>query len=165
MAVRDIRVYPDPVLREETSPIEDFGEPFGEILQDMWDSMLAHDGVGLAGPQVGISLQIAVIQIEENRYVLVNPEILEERGEQVGEEGCLSFPGIFERVCRPEWVRVRALNERGESYEIQGTGLLARALVHEIDHLRGVLLLDHLSPLKRGIIKRRLKKQEVSEKN
>lgn len=165
MAVRDIRVFPDPILREETSPIEDFGESFREILQDMWDSMLAHDGVGLAGPQVGISLKIAVIQIEENRYVLVNPEILEERGEQVGEEGCLSFPGIFERVCRPEWVRVRALNERGEPCEIEGTGLLARALAHEIDHLRGVLLLDHLSPLKRGIIKRRLKKQEASEKD
>ena len=165
MAVRDIRVFPDPILREETSPIEDFGESFREILQDMWDSMLAHDGVGLAGHQVGISLKIAVIQIEENRYVLVNPEILEERGEQVGEEGCLSFPGIFERVCRPEWVRVRALNERGEPCEIEGTGLLARALAHEIDHLRGVLLLDHLSPLKRGIIKRRLKKQEASEKD
>ncbi len=165
MAIREIRVFPDPVLREKTQPIEDFGDSLREILQDMWDSMLAHDGVGLAGPQVGISLEITVIQIKENRYVLINPEILEERGEQVDEEGCLSFPGIFEKVRRPEWVRIRALNEHGEPYEIEGNGLLARAVTHEIDHLRGVLLLDHLSPLKRGMIKRRLKKREGEAKD
>ncbi len=160
MAVQKIRIFPDPVLREKTESIEDFGESLNELLDDMWDSMLAHDGVGLAGPQIGLSLQIAVIQIKENRYVLINPEILEERGEQIGEEGCLSFPGIFEKVRRPEWVKVRARDERGELYEVEGTGLFARALSHEIDHLRGVLLLDHLSPLKRGIIKRKLKKRE-----
>ena len=160
MAIQKIRIFPDPVLREKTKPIEDFEESLKELLDDMWDSMLAHDGVGLAGPQIGLPLQIAVIQIKENRYVLINPEILEERGEQLGEEGCLSFPGIFEKVRRPEWVKVRARDERGELYEVEGTGLFARALSHEIDHLRGVLLLDHLSPLKRGIIKRKLKKRE-----
>jgi peptide deformylase len=163
MAVREIRVFPDPVLREKTKPIEEFGEPLEKLLEDMWDSMLTHDGVGLAGPQIGVSLRITVIQIKENRYVLINPEILEERGEQVDEEGCLSFPGIFEKVCRPEWVKVRALNERGEPYTVEGSGLLARALSHEINHLDGVLLIDHLSSLKRGMIKRRLKKRESSE--
>jgi len=163
MAVQEIRVFPDPVLRKKTEPIQDFGDSLGELLEDMWDSMLAHDGVGLAGPQIGLSLRFAVIQIKENRYVLVNPEILEERGEQVDEEGCLSFPGIFEKVCRPEWIKVRALNERGEAYTVEGTGLLARALSHEIDHLDGVLLIDHLSSLKRGMIKRKLKKRESSD--
>ncbi len=161
MAVRKICVFPDPVLREKTEPVADFeASSFQEILVDMWDSMVAHDGVGLAAPQIGLSLRLAVVELEGMRYVLANPQVLQTRGEQTGEEGCLSFPGIFEKVTRPGWVKVKAQNEKGEPYEIQVEGFLAKAFLHEIDHLNGVLLVDHLSSIKRSIIKRKLKKRE-----
>ena len=129
----------------------------------MFDSMYAAEGIGLAAPQIGISRQITVIDISfnerpEDKLVLINPQILEQEGSQVEEEGCLSLPDIREKVKRSSWVKVRAQNAQGEFFEVEGEDLLARALEHEIDHLHGVLFIDRLSMLKRDLVQRRIKK-------
>jgi peptide deformylase len=129
----------------------------------MFESMYAAQGIGLAAPQINISKQITVIDVSfkerpEDKLALINPEIVEAEGSQVEEEGCLSLPDIREKVRRAAWVKVRAQNVKGEFFEVEGEELLARALQHEIDHLHGVLFIDHLSRLKRDLVKRRIKK-------
>jgi peptide deformylase len=129
----------------------------------MFDSMYAAQGIGLAAPQIGISKQITVIDVSfkerpEDKLVLINPEVLDREGKQVEEEGCLSLPDIRAKVERAEWVKVRAQNEKGEFFEVEGEELLARAMLHEIDHLHGVLFIDRISRLKRDLILRRIKK-------
>jgi len=129
----------------------------------MFDSMYAAEGIGLAAPQVSVSKQITVIDISfnerpEDRIVLINPEVIDRRGKQVEEEGCLSLPDIREKVARDAWVKVRAQNVKGEVFEVEGTELLARAMLHEIDHLHGILFIDRLSRLKRDLVLRRIKK-------
>jgi len=168
MAIRAIRTYPDPVLRARTGRVEKIDNSLDELIQDMIETMHAAPGVGLAANQVGVSIQLAVIDLssrenEEQRHplmVIINPEVLSQEGAVVEEEGCLSIPDYTEKVKRSSRVRVRAQDRTGKSFEITAEGLLAKALQHEIDHLNGVLFIDRLSPLKKNIFKRRFKKLE-----
>lgn len=160
--------YGDPVLEQRAVPVADaeFGTPaLKELVAQMFDTMYASKGVGLAAPQVGVSKRLAVIDVasaddplKPERIVIINPEIVEQEGSQTGEEGCLSIPGFREDVTRAEGIVVRAKNELGESIELRGTELLSRALQHEIDHLNGILFINRISPLKRDLIKRKIKK-------
>lgn len=154
----DLRFYPDPVLRAENGEVDVFDEKLEQLVQDMKETMYEKDGVGLAAPQVGISLRLAVVAFEDKEYVLVNPRIVESSGEQVGEEGCLSVPGIYEKVKRADRVVVEGVDEKGNPIRLEAEGFLARAFAHEIDHLNGVLFIDHLSPLKRSFVKKKLRK-------
>nr|MBO2494150.1 peptide deformylase [Clostridia bacterium] len=147
MAIRRIMIYgKDDVLRKESKPVEKIDERILQLLDDMAETMRHVDGVGLAAPQVGILRRVVVIDVGEGLIELINPEILETSGQQQGAEGCLSIPGVRGEVIRPEKVRVKALNRKGEPIEITGTGLLARALCHEIDHLDGILFIDKVVP-------------------
>ncbi|SPF51783.1 peptide deformylase [Candidatus Sulfopaludibacter sp. SbA4] len=166
-------VYPivkfgDPVLEREADNITDFDTPdLHQLVEDMFDSMYAAKGVGLAAPQIGISKKIAVIDCSngenpDEKLVLINPQILNGEGKQVGEEGCLSIPKFREQVRRAKRVTARAQNAKGEEFEITGEDLLARALLHEIEHLQGRLYITHLSTLKRDLMKRKIKKLQRS---
>lgn len=159
VAIMEIRKYPDPVLRAKNRNVIVFDENLKKIIDDMFETMYANDGLGLAAPQIGINLMIAVVDHEGRKFTLINPVIIEARGEQVGEEGCLSFPEIFEEVKRPETVKVEACNEKGERYTIEASGMLARAFCHEIDHLHGRLIIDMVSPFKRSLIQKKLKQR------
>ena len=166
MAVRPIVKYPDPVLLRQTSPLTEITDEVRSLVEDMWETMYAAPGVGLAANQVGLSLRLAVIDTGEGeepgskgtKIVLVNPIMLETKGRIYEDEGCLSFPGITENVTRPAWARVKARDLDFREFEISGEGLLGRALCHETDHLDGVTFIDRMSPLKRGLIKRRIQK-------
>jgi len=166
--VRTIVKYGDPVLEQETEKVVDFGtDELNELIADMWETMYAAKGVGLAAPQVGVRKQISVIDVsvgedESKKIVIINPEVTFKEGKQTGEEGCLSIPGFRELVTRANQVTVKAQNAQGEPIEVAGEELLARALLHEIDHLHGILFLNHLSALKRDIIKRKIKKLQKS---
>ena len=143
MAIRSIRTMGDEVLTKECKPVKEMTEHTAELIEDMFETMYEANGVGLAAPQVGIRKQIVVIDVDDgNQYVLINPEILETEGSQTGSEGCLSVPGKSGTVTRPMHVKVKALNEKLEPYELEGDGLLARAICHEIAHLRGELYVD-----------------------
>jgi peptide deformylase len=155
--------YGDPVLEKPAAAIKKFDAELEQLVEDMFASMYAASGVGLAAPQVGKSVRLAVVDVTvgknpEAKIVLINPEIIHAEGEVREEEGCLSIPGFRGYVVRPQFVTVRAQNAKGESFEIRGENLLARAFCHEIDHLNGVLFLTHLSMLKRDLIKRKIKK-------
>jgi peptide deformylase len=162
--VLKILKYGEPVLEKPSDPVSDFSSTdLKQLIEDMFETMYAAKGVGLAAPQVGISQRLTVIDIsvgedESKKIVLINPEIVSREGSQVGEEGCLSIPGFREPVTRALKVTVKAHNEKGEQIEVSGDELLARALQHEIDHLNGKLFINHLSSLKREIIRRKIKK-------
>ncbi|HPK42386.1 MAG TPA: peptide deformylase, partial [Synergistales bacterium] len=141
MPVRDIREYPEQVLRKGSQDVTDFGEDLQSLLRDMWETMVSNDGVGLAAPQIGVSLRVAVIGWRDRRIVLVNPVVIEQEGEEELEEGCLSAPGFFEKVTRPARVVVEAQDEHGKPIRLEEEGFLARVLMHEIDHLEGKLFL------------------------
>lgn len=152
------------VLERPAAQVEKFDEELKRLTQDMFESMYAVQGVGLAAPQVGIGLRLAVIDVSsgknpEAKLVLVNPEIIHTEGEQREEEGCLSLPGERAPVIRPQFVTIRAQDLTGKTYEMRSEGLLARAFCHETDHLNGILFLHHLSLLKRDLIKRRIRKR------
>src|SRR5882724_8800799 len=162
-------VYPivkfgDPVLEREAADVTEFDSPeLNKLLDDMFESMYAAKGVGLAAPQIGVSKKIAVIDVSngENpaeKIVLINPKILTVEGKQEGEEGCLSIPGFREQVRRGRRVTVRAQNAKGEEFEKSGEDLLARAFLHETDHLYGKLYITQISALKRDLMKRKIKK-------
>ena len=139
MAIRKVRVIGDEILGKVCKPVKEMTPRTRELIEDMFETMYEENGVGLAASQVGVLRQIVTIDVEDgNQYVLINPEILETSGEQTGYEGCLSVPGKTGIVTRPDHVRVRALNEEMEPYEL-GEGLLARAICHECDHLKGKL--------------------------
>jgi peptide deformylase len=168
MAVLPIRIYPDPVLRVDCRPVTDFGPELRKLAADMIETMHAAPGVGLAAPQVGVDLRIAVIDLSVGEdpkqvYVIVNPEIVESSGSETGEEGCLSLPGISDKVDRPGSVLVRALDLAGKPIEIQAEQWLARAFCHEIDHLHGVLFVDHLRGLRKERARRQLKKMAADQ--
>ncbi|HEX4545038.1 MAG TPA: peptide deformylase [Candidatus Acidoferrum sp.] len=155
--------YGDPILEKPGASVKKFDAELEELTEDMFASMYAAQGVGLAAPQIGKSLRLAVVDVTagknpEARIVLANPEIVHAEGEVREEEGCLSIPGFRGYVIRPQFVTIKAQNSKGESFEIRGENLLARAFCHEIDHLNGVLFLQHLSMLKRDLIKRKIKK-------
>src|SRR5579872_1442364 len=164
-------VYPivkfgDPVLEREAETVTEFDTPeLNQFLEDMFESMYAAKGVGLAATQIGVSRKIAVIDCSngenpEEKLVLINPEIIKTEGRQEGEEGCLSIPGFREQVRRAKRVTVRAQDPKGVQFEKIGEDLLARALLHETDHLYGRLYISHISALKRDLMKRKIKKKQ-----
>jgi peptide deformylase len=155
--------YGDAILEKPTTPITKFDTDLEELTEDMFASMYAAQGVGLAAPQIGKGIRLTVVDVTggknpEAKIVLANPEIIHAEGEKREEEGCLSIPGFRGYVVRPQFVTVRAQNVKGEEYEIRGEDLLARAFCHEIDHLNGILFIQHLSMLKRDLIRRKIKK-------
>ncbi|HEX3033796.1 MAG TPA: peptide deformylase [Thermodesulfobacteriota bacterium] len=164
MAVLKILVYPNPILRKKSVSVEKIDKEIERLLDDMAETMYAAPGVGLAAPQVGTNLRVIVVDVsskDENSLgliELINPEIILSEGEEWGEEGCLSIPGFVSEVKRKAKVSVRGLNRKGETVEIEGEGLLARALQHEIDHIDGILFIDRLSRLKRELLKKKIEK-------
>ncbi len=161
--IHPITKYGAAVLEQPAQTIEKFDDELRKLCDNMFESMYAAQGVGLAAPQIGLSLRLAVIDVSlgknpEAKLVLANPEIIHAEGEQREEEGCLSLPGHRGSVIRPQFVTLRAQDVAGKPYEMRGEGLLARAFCHEIDHLNGVLFIQHLSMLKRDLIRRKIRK-------
>jgi len=148
MAIRQIRMSDDEILRKQSRAVEVVDEKIKELLDDMVETMHKYNGVGLAGPQVGILKRVIVIDLYDGSepLKLVNPEIIKAKGEQEVEEGCLSFPNEYAKIIRPKEVTVTALNEEGKKVKIVGKDLLAQALAHEIDHLNGILFVDNMIP-------------------
>jgi len=159
-----IVLYGEQVLEKQAEAVTDFDTPeLNKLIEDMFESMYAAKGVGLAAPQIGIAKRIAVIDLSvaedpQQKIVLINPEIIRREEFQTGEEGCLSLPGFREQVTRPKSVTVRAQDAKGEWFEKSGEELLARAFCHEIDHLNGRLYISHVSALKRDLIRRKVRK-------
>ncbi len=163
MAKLDILHYPDPRLRNRAEPVAVVDASVRSLLDDMLETMYDASGIGLAATQVNVAKRAITIDVSENAddpLFLINPEILERRGELQTEEGCLSVPGIFEVVQRADWVRARALGRDGETFEFEAEGLLAVCVQHEIDHLDGKLFVDHLSQLKRQRIRKKSQKRQ-----
>ena len=147
MAIKKIVMYPAEILEKPCKPVTVFNHKLKKLLNDMYDTMIEFDGVGLAAPQIGIDEQIAIVDIDDGSGTieLINPEILETKGEQTDVEGCLSFPGLYGEVTRPFYVKVRAMNRKGKMYMIEAEDFLARAIQHEIDHLHGILFTSKVS--------------------
>lgn len=168
MSELSIRTYPDPILRERCRPVDEMTDRIQALAADMIATMHGAPGVGLAAPQVGEAIRLIVVDISvgqdpDQLYVLVNPEVKSTDGEKVeGEEGCLSLPEVLEKVNRFERVCIKALNLQGKEIILNAQGKLARVLQHEIEHLDGKLILDHVNRLKRELLKRRLKKRSKS---
>jgi peptide deformylase len=162
--VLNIVKYGDSILETECAPVTRFNTPeLRKLIDDMFETMYSARGVGLAAPQINVGQQLTVIDTSSGedptaKLVLINPKIVKKQGQQIGEEGCLSIPGFREDVRRAAQVTVQAQDVEGNSFEVSGEELLARALQHEIDHLHGILFLNHLSPLKRDLIRRKIKK-------
>jgi peptide deformylase len=166
MAVLNIKKYPEDVLKKKTKPVSKFDPELQKLIDDMIETMYAAPGVGLAANQVGVSKQVAVIDVSSrdetsSLIVLVNPEIIYEEGEDSSEEGCLSIPEYTTVVKRAEIVKVRCLDRNGALIEIEAEGLLARALQHEIDHLNGYLLIDRIGRIKREFFKKRYAREHA----
>jgi peptide deformylase len=171
MVYKVVRYLNNPILERPAAPVleQDFNTPdLHRLVEDMFETMYASHGIGLAAPQIDIGKRVTVVDIagaetdedneEPERIVLINPEVIAKEGKQTGEEGCLSIPGFREPVSRAKKTVVRARNVEGETFEISGEDLLARCMLHEIDHLNGILFINHLSALKRDLIKRKIKK-------
>ncbi|HEX3911995.1 MAG TPA: peptide deformylase [Steroidobacteraceae bacterium] len=154
--------YPDPRLRNKAAPVEKVDDALRQFIDDLLDTMYSANGVGLAATQVDVHKRVIVLDVSETRdapLVLINPEILSKEGSGPGEEGCLSLPGIYDKLTRATHIRVRALRQDGEPFEMEAQGLLGVCIQHEIDHLEGKLFVDYLSELKRTLIRRRLEKE------
>ncbi len=169
MSVREIKKYPDKVLREKTAPVDSFDKDLQKIIDDMIETMYAAPGVGLAANQVGVPRQLIIIDIgireeQEALIVLANPEIVNVEGECSSEEGCLSLPDYTTMVKRAEKVRVRGLDRYGAPIEVEAQGLLAKALQHEIDHLNGLLLIDRIGRIKREFFHKRYAREQALSK-
>lgn len=154
-SILEIRKYPDPVLKKISEPITVFDDELADFVKKLFASMRVHDGVGLAAPQVGVLKKVAVVEYDGKSYVLINPRVIDQKGIQEGEEGCLSFPGIYAHVTRPEWVKIETYDLDGNIHTIEGREYTARAFLHEMDHLSGKLFIDYLSSLKRNAIKKK----------
>lgn len=165
MAVLSVRKYGDPVLRRRAAPVTLVTPEVWQLAEDMIETMYDEVGIGLAAPQVGVSLRLVVVGDETGQGVLtlVNPVITDQAGQATAEEGCLSIPGIFAPVTRAEWVRVEATDLEGRPLRLEGRGLRARVFQHELDHLDGVLFVDRLDPVTRDRIKRRIRKEGLRE--
>lgn len=148
MAIRNVRLDTDEILRKKSKKVEKVDDKIRELVDDMIETMHQKDGVGLAAPQIGILKRVVVIDLYDDKgpYVLINPEIIKEKGEQEVDEGCLSFPDKFGKVKRPAEVVVKALDRDGKEYKLKGKGLLAQAISHELDHLEGILFIDKIIP-------------------
>lgn len=163
MALLDILHFPDPRLRKKALPVVKVTDKTRQLAQDMLETMYAAPGVGLAAIQINVQKRIVVIDVSEDKsspLIFINPEIIKKAGEREHEEGCLSVPETYELVTRADTVRVKALNQQGETFELDADELLATCIQHEIDHLDGKLFVDYLSNLKRQRIKKRLEKQQ-----
>ncbi len=163
MALLPILRYPDPRLHQIAAPVRQFDERLRKLVQDMAETMYAAPGVGLAATQVDVHKRVIVIDSSETKdqlLVLINPEILDAKGQQECEEGCLSVPGIFEPVVRAEWVRVRSFDVEGKPVDFDATGMLAVCVQHEMDHLVGKVFVEYLSRLKQERIVKKLRKME-----
>ena len=158
MSILDIRVLGDPILRKATTPVKTISDETRALISDMFETMYLAGGIGLAAPQVGREERISVVHVDEHKLTLINPEVLERSGNDRSEEGCLSIPDIYGDVDRALTVTVRALDETGQARDITASGLLARCMLHEIDHLDGKLFIDYLSPLKRRSVMSKWKK-------
>lgn len=170
MAILEVLIYPEENLAKVCAPVEKVDAELNQFIDDMFETMYEHEGIGLAAPQVNVLKRVITIDIEgdkTNQLVLINPEILESSGETGIEEGCLSIPGCRALVPRKEKLKVKALNRQGEEFILDADGLLAICIQHEIDHLNGVLFVDHISALKRQRFKEKmlkLKKQLARSK-
>lgn len=171
MPVLKIAHYPEPVLLTVGKPVaeDEFNEDLKQLVDDMFETMYAAGGVGLAAPQVSVSRRLFVMDVpgdngESQKLALINPEIVTVEGEQTGEEGCLSFPGLFQVVKREMRVIARAQNEKGEKFEVDLNNLAARCALHETDHCDGIVFLDRMSSLKRGLAKRKIKRLQDTGK-
>lgn len=169
MSLLKVVKYGDPVLERPGEVVTEFDESLRRLVEDMFETMYAERGVGLAAPQVGVSKRLFVMDCSggrdpRERVALVNPEVLMVEGEQAGDEGCLSFPGIFFNVKRGLRAVVRAQDARGEQFELDGMELTARCMLHETDHCDGILFLDRTTPLKREFVKRKIRKMMKTER-
>ena len=163
MALLNILHFPDPKLRTKAQPVQVVDETISRLVSDMFETMYTAPGIGLAATQVDVHQRVIVIDVSEDKSAplcLINPEILSREGEQQYDEGCLSVPGFYEPVDRAARIRVRALNEKGEQFEMDAEGLLAVCIQHEMDHLEGKLFVDYLSEMKRTRIRKKLSKQQ-----
>jgi len=166
MVYKVVRYLNNPILERDAPPVTEFDTPeLHRLVEDMFETMYASHGIGLAAPQIDVAKRLTVIDVagaEEGqapeRIVLINPEVIARQGKQTGEEGCLSIPGFREPVSRAKKTTIRARTVTGETFDIDGEDLLARAFLHEIDHLNGILFINHLSTLKRDLIKRKIRK-------
>lgn len=169
MAIQAIRHYPDPVLNEVTEPVAQIDEALRQLVRDMVETMYAAPGVGLAAPQIGVLKRVAVLDTSgsdapSQLIEAVNPYIVERDGKAFEEEGCLSVPGYYAHISRSSWVRVRYQDLAGQEHEVEAEGLQAIAFQHELDHLDGILFIDHLSPLKRSMFRKRYAKLQQRQK-
>lgn len=163
MAILKILQYPDERLHTVARKVEQVDAKIRELISNMAETMYAAQGVGLAATQVDVHQQVIVVDISESKdklQVFINPEILQSSGDEESEEGCLSVPGIYEKVRRAEKIMIKALNENGQSFTLEVDGFLAVCLQHEVDHLRGRVFVEHLSQLKQGRIRTKLKKRQ-----
>lgn len=163
MAILDVVTYPQATLRKMSEPITEISQDIRDLIRDMRETMYSSRGIGLAAPQVGVNqkvivVDVAIYQPEQKPFALINPEIVSGEGEVESTEGCLSVPDVLETIKRKEKVTVRGLNEEGEQVEIEATGMLAICLQHEIDHLNGTTIVERLSPIKRELVRKKLKK-------
>lgn len=161
MPVLPMVYEPADVLRQSARPVIDFGQSLQTLIADMFETMYANQGCGLAAPQVGVSLALSVIDMSgtgKEKLILINPKIIDQRGEHELEAGCLSVPGAFAKVKRFSWVKVHAQDSTGKYFEVVGEEMFGECLQHEIDHLRGTLFTDHLSPLKRKMLAEKSRK-------
>lgn len=162
MSVRDVLIYGNPILRQKAVPVKEFGPELKQLVQEMFDTVVAVDGVGLAASQVGESVRVMVLDLQREdqeplMIPIINAELLESGGESEIEEGCLSVPDIKETVTRPEWIRFRYQDLEGQWHEVRADGIMARVVQHELDHLDGILFVDRLGIAKRTLLSGKLK--------
>jgi peptide deformylase len=163
MSVRSLHLLGSPVLRQHSAEVKAVDDDVRRLVEDMFETMDAAKGIGLAANQVGVPRRVAVVDVEGDRFVLINPMIIETEGRATAEEGCLSIPEIYGDVTRPERVVVEALDQSGNQYRKEASGLKARAIQHEIDHLDGILFLDHLSLIKRQMLLARWRREHKDD--
>ncbi|AFS35599.1 MULTISPECIES: peptide deformylase [Alteromonas] len=162
MAILDVLSFPDERLRTVAKPVEEVNDEIKQLVSDMFETMKDENGIGLAATQVNRHVQVVVMDVSEDQNeprVFINPEIIRKDGSTISEEGCLSVPGNYAKVERAESITVKALDQNGESFELDAEGLLAICIQHELDHLKGKLFIDYLSPLKRQRIRKKLEKE------
>ena len=170
MAIRKIIYLPDPRLRIRSAEIEIFDQSLSALVDDMFETMYDGNGIGLAAPQLGINIRLAVIDINndkrtEDQFVMINPVIVERRGNIDSQEGCLSVPGVYDTVMRSEWIKLNAFDRNGSPFEIEAEGLFGMCIQHELDHLDGKVFIDLLSPLKRNLARKKLEKYKRDERH
>jgi peptide deformylase len=163
MSVREVINYPQATLRKKSQAVTEIGEDIKNLIRDMRETMYDSQGIGLAAPQIGVNQRVIVVDVtpyepDQEPFALINPEIVSDDGEVESTEGCLSVPGLLETIKRKEKVTVRGIDEEGKEVEIEATGMLAICLQHEIDHLNGTTIVERLSPVKRELTRRKLKK-------